>query len=225
LISQLLSDPAAFFQDAIYSIPALLITLTCHEWAHAYVAYRCGDPTARMLGRLSLNPTRHLDPLGTLMMVFAGFGWAKPVPVNPRNYRHRIPNDIMVSLAGIVTNLTLFLVALFLSLALRDWQFSSYAAANLGWVTGLITFLTTLATMNLMVAIFNLLPIPPLDGYHVFNDLILRGRLNITPQMAQAGIMIVMFLSFATDYLDRIMSFLANNIITVAVQAYFAIFG
>ena len=86
-LSTLFAEPLAFFDQAIYRVLAVLIGLCCHEWGHAYVAYRCGDDTAKRAGRLSLNPLRHLDPVGTLLMFFVGFGYARPVPVNPWNYR------------------------------------------------------------------------------------------------------------------------------------------
>lgn len=229
-----------FLLLSLYRVPALIITLCCHEWAHAYVAYRCGDPTARMLGRMTLNPLRHLDPLGTVLMITVGFGWAKPVPVNPRNYRNRIADDVKVSLAGITTNFVLFLLCTTLTIALNGllWKpeilsiygsefFLSLNGANSAlifgsdqlsafmqrpWLSPVIGFVTLLANMNLMVALFNLLPIPPLDGHHVVNDLLFKGRLNLSPQMAQAGILIIMVISFSTDILSNVLSFFATHI-------------
>lgn len=241
LIQTLFSNPALFFRLTLYRVPALLLTLCCHEWAHAYVANRCGDPTARVLGRMTLDPRRHLDPIGTILMITAGFGWAKPVPVNPNNYRNRIADDVKVSLAGIVTNLLLFLLFTALTVSLNSflWQ-PDFIRQNGGssaflqlfgynyllvypdvftsdmmrhaWLAPVMAFITIAAQMNLMVAIFNLLPIPPLDGYHVVNDLLLRGRLNITPQMAQIGMMAIMLLSFTTDILSEAISFVATHV-------------
>ena len=240
MFNQLLNDPLTFLQTALYRVPALLITLCCHEWAHAYIAYRCGDPTARNLGRLTLDPRKHLDPVGTVLMIFAGFGWAKPVPVNPWNYRHRIADDVKVSLAGIATNLLLYLLCTTIAIALNGFLWSSEAFRSIpfrsffslsgrnvllaygynpesylvqrAWLIPVMGFISILAQMNLMVAIFNLLPIPPLDGYHVFNDLLLGGRMHLSPQAAQMGIMVIMILSFTTNILSTVMSFLANNI-------------
>ena len=116
----LTSDPIGFLVFILYYAVAILTTLVLHEVAHGYVAYRCGDPTAKMLGRLSLDPRKHLDPIGTIALVLVGFGWAKPVPINSRNFQgNRVRADFLVSIAGIVTNLTLFILALLLATVLN----------------------------------------------------------------------------------------------------------
>ena len=94
----------------LYTLPAIVIAFTLHEWGHAYSAYRMGDPTARNLGRMTLNPLAHIDPIGFLMMVVVGFGWAKPVPVNPNNYRNYRAGELVVSLAGVTVNLILAII-------------------------------------------------------------------------------------------------------------------
>ena len=236
----LINDPGTFFMLLLYRVPALVFSLCCHEWAHAYVANRCGDPTARLMGRMTLNPLRHLDPLGAIMMMTVGFGWAKPVPVNPNNYRNRIADDVKVSLAGIATNLVLFLLFTAAAVGLNGllWRadiiamygprlFLSYGGLNLSLVLAgpelgmfmrtpalapVVAFVTVAAQMNLSLAIFNLLPIPPLDGYHVFNDLLLRGRMNLTPQVAQMGMLVLLVLSFSTNIIGDVMSFLAGHV-------------
>ena len=130
------SDPAGFILYLLYFAASVLLTLTLHEIAHGYVAWKCGDPTAKMLGRLSLDPRRHLDPLGTLCLVFLGFGWAKPVPVNPRNFQNYRRDDFLVSIAGITVNLTLFLLSLALAVGFNGllWKpevISFYGAKEL----------------------------------------------------------------------------------------------
>ena len=118
-LSTLFSEPLAFFDQAIYRTLAVLIGLCCHEWGHAYVAYRCGDDTAKRAGRMTLNPLRHLDPIGTILMFFVGFGYAKPVPVNPYRFKgDRNRDDFLVSIAGITVNLILFI--LFTAAGYRD---------------------------------------------------------------------------------------------------------
>ena len=164
--SMLRSDPVGFIVYLLYLVVTVLLSLILHEIAHGYVAYRCGDPTAKMFGRLSLDPRKHLDPLGTICMFAFGIGWAKPVPVNPR-YFHKPARDMMlVALAGPLTN---FLLAglcgvlLWLTLTLLpplQWQHS----------TGYIFALKTLQAgviINFGLAWLNLLPIPPLDGSKV----------------------------------------------------------
>ena len=116
----LTTDPLGFALYLLYFAVSVLLTLILHEIAHGYVAYRCGDPTAKMLGRLSLDPRKHLDPIGTLCLVFLGFGWAKPVPVNPRNFKGNYRrDDFLVSVAGITVNLTLFILSMALAVALN----------------------------------------------------------------------------------------------------------
>ena len=109
MLEWLRDDPQGFLLFMRYRAPAVLIALTLHEYAHGYMAYRAGDPTAKQLGRLSFNPLKHLDLWGTISMFLIGVGWAKPVPVNPRNFRNGRRDHIMVALAGVVTNLIMFL--------------------------------------------------------------------------------------------------------------------
>src|SRR5206468_11256437 len=111
-MTDLVADPAAFLQRLVLQLPALLIAVTVHELAHALVADRLGDPTARSLGRLTLNPLPHIDPLGALAFILAGFGWAKPVPVNARNFRHPMRDMALVAGAGPLSNFIVAFVAL-----------------------------------------------------------------------------------------------------------------
>jgi Zn-dependent protease len=149
LLNLLRNDPIGFL---IIAIP-LLYSIIFHELAHGWVAYRMGDPTAKSLGRLSLNPLKHLDPMGTLMLFIFGFGWAKPVPVNFNLLRDRRKGMILVSAAGIITNMLLAFSALFLY-RLLSLSRSSIAAELLYYF----------AQINIILAAFNLIPLPPLDG-------------------------------------------------------------
>jgi len=236
-LSTLFQEPIAFLDQAIYRMLAVLIGLCCHEWAHAYAAYRCGDMTAKYAGRLTLNPLRHLDPMGTLVMFFAGFGWAKPVPVNPWNYKgNRVKADLKVSLAGITVNLILF--AAFTAAAVAGsalmwypqvlsqvglstvvsyryvavWSVISGTAAQdfaglilRPWLVPVVRLCAYTALVNLNLAVFNLLPLPPLDGYHVFNDLVLKGRFHLSQRAFRIGMAIVLILSWQ-GILGRIIS-------------------
>jgi len=140
----------------IISFIALIIAITIHEFSHALVADRLGDPTPRSQGRLSLNPLKHLDPIGTVMMLVARFGWGKPVPIDPYNFSHPKRDELFVALAGPVSNLIL---ASFLAIVYRFFP---------------VSIIFVIAIINIYLAIFNLLPIPPLDGSKIF--------LNLLPQ-------------------------------------------
>ena len=224
--SWLTTDPISFIVFMMYYAVAILLTLMLHEIAHGYVAYRCGDPTAKMLGRLTLDPRKHLDPIGTISLVLLGFGWAKPVPVNPRNFRGNYRrDDFLVSIAGVVTNLSLFIVSLLLATLLNPvlWKpevLTYYGAKELlssngvafsailygvvdssllqtPWLMHVQRFLLLFSAMNLAIAVFNLLPIPPLDGFHVLNDLILKGRLSMNSQLMQIAQVVLLVLVFS----------------------------
>lgn len=156
----------------------LLLSIVAHEWAHAEAAYRQGDDTAYMLGRLTFNPIKHIDPFMTILLpalLLAThapflFGAAKPVPVNPRKYRHYRKGDVIVSLAGIAMNLALFVVCIVL------FVLSGMLGRGLGPLEGSFAIFQSMAwagvRLNLMLAFFNIIPIPPLDGSHVLYQLL-----------------------------------------------------
>lgn len=148
-----------------YVVAVLLIAFTIHEFSHAYVAYKFGDPTAKNQGRVTLNPISHIDPLGTLLLLIAGFGWARPVPVNRFNFKRPRLAGFLVSFAGPLSNLLLAIVAFII------WY--SMAAAGLGenMPVYIYTFIDMFIQINIVLFVFNMLPLPPLDGYHILQDL------------------------------------------------------
>lgn len=254
MIEALFNDPKWFLEFSLYRIPAVLIALILHEWAHGYVAYRLGDPTAKEMGRLSLNPLRHLDPIGTLLMFFLGFGWAKPVPINPNNFKNPHRDDFLVSIAGITMNLLLFLLFTVLTVVLNNqlWRpeilryyslhdlvgfkdgvinvilagygteyTEFYANPGLLWAVRLVS---QISMVNLYIAIFNLLPIPPLDGSHVLNDLVFKGKLFVSQRSAQFFMLALMLLSF-TGKLGGIMSFLGDGLQSGVLSVISAVMG
>ncbi len=151
----------------VYTLPAILIGLTVHEWAHAFAAYKLGDPTAKNLGRMTLNPLAHVDLFGFLMLIAVGFGWAKPVPVNSRNFKNFRRDDIIVSLAGITANLVVaFLVTVL-------YYFGVFKGGLYG-NEAFTSIFTSIIVINLSLAVFNLIPIYPLDGSHVAESLLAR---------------------------------------------------
>lgn len=148
-----------------YVVAVLLIAFTIHEFSHAYVAYKFGDPTAKDKGRVTLNPISHIDPLGTLLLLIAGFGWARPVPVNRFNFKRPRLAGFLVSFAGPLSNLLLAIVGFII------WY--SMAAAGLGenMPVYVYTFIDMFIQINIVLFVFNMLPLPPLDGYHILQDL------------------------------------------------------
>ena len=148
-------------EEYLIIIPAVLIALTVHEMCHGYAAYLLGDDTAKSQGRLSFNPIDHIDPIGLLCMIFFGFGWAKPVPVNLANLKNRKVGMSLVALAGPLSNFVLAFVCLLI-------VFSMGAAGISGeMATALVSFLVTLASLSVGLGVFNLLPVPPLDGSNI----------------------------------------------------------
>lgn len=151
----------------ILLIPAILVAITFHEYAHGWVAFRFGDPTARAAGRLTLNPLSHLDPVGTVMLFLVHFGWARPVPVDPRYFRDPKGTMVWVAAAGPVTNMALAFVS-----GLAVTALLVYGSAETPGMAAVATMLILSLKINLALAVFNLLPIPPLDGSKVLHGLL-----------------------------------------------------
>jgi Zn-dependent protease len=152
----------------ILMIPVMLITLTFHEYSHGYIAWRLGDDTAKNAGRLTLNPLKHLDPIGTLMMFVARIGWAKPVPVNPSAFKDKKKGMMLTSIAGPISNLLMAFIVVFPLQVVLVLGFSSIYAET-GAVYWLFQFLLLLFYVNINLAVFNLFPIPPLDGSKILS--------------------------------------------------------
>ena len=152
-----------FDSDMLFRIPALIAALTIHEYAHARTAVAMGDPTPKFLGRVTLNPIPHIDPIGLLLLFIAGFGWAKPVEVNHRNFRDGRKGMFVVSLAGAGANIALGFVSWFLLMLLGELNLIGMVWQKTLW---------QLYRYNLMFAVFNLIPIPPLDGSKVLMSLL-----------------------------------------------------
>ena len=269
-IRAFLSDPRATLMVILLALPGRMLAMSMHEAAHAYVADRCGDPTARNLGRLTLNPLKHIDIFGFLMLYLVGVGWAKPVPVNPRNFKGDYRKcDLKVSLAGITMNLILFLagaVVLYgiIGAALAGLPQVSEKALNfLGtdarafittadgvrsvfidsgdhytywYIHDLLTYapyagefvkmlwgstpyylfemLSYFVQINIVLAIFNIVPIPPLDGYHVRNDLVLRRDLFASQQAGRVGYVVMLVLVFS-GLLSRALGFVTDGAFSI----------
>lgn len=176
------SEPFSFI---VYCL-ALVIAITVHEFAHAFVADRLGDPTPRLQGRLTLNPLAHLDPLGTLMLFLVRFGWGKPVQFDPFNLRNPRRDAALISVAGPVSNLIVATIgSILLQLTLR----SDGGPLWFG-------FLQTLIVMNVVLAVFNLVPIHPLDGFKIVGGLLPHDKAKEWYQLERYGMIFLIFLIF-----------------------------
>ena len=169
----------------VLTFAAIIIASTCHEFAHALVADRLGDSTARNLGRLSLNPLVHLDPLGTLLFVVFGFGWARPVPVNPLNFRSPREGMLQVALAGPLANVT---VAFVLGTVVKT------QVAPVGLPLG--QFAAVVVWINVILAVFNLLPIPPLDGSRILEGLLPPQQAHSFSRLQPYGAIVLLLLMY-----------------------------
>ncbi len=164
LVVQYATNPGELI-GLLLSAPGVLIAITFHEFAHGYAAYKLGDDTAKNQGRLSLNPLAHLDPIGTLMLLVAGFGWGKPVEVNPRNYTRKISmekGEAIVSLAGPLMNFILAILFTLVYCAIYKFTGISFKTSTIGEIIMLL--ISSTISINIGLGVFNLIPLPPLDG-------------------------------------------------------------
>ena len=198
-------DPASI----LMSIPGLLLAITFHELAHGYAADALGDPTPRASGRLSLNPIAHLDPIGTLMLIVFRFGWAKPVPVNPMYFRDREKGMLLTGLAGPAANIALAVVSMYFLMQFRVIQATVYG-----------TMLVWAFRYNIWLAVFNMIPIPPLDGSHVVRALIpynspLRRTISVLDQYGWMILFILLMTGILASILFPVSTFIQNTIIAL----------
>ncbi len=188
---------------------ALLIGFSMHEAAHAFAAVKQGDPTPKLMGRLTLNPIRHIDPLGFIMLLLVGFGYAKPVPVNPYNFKNGRWSDFLVSIAGIGTNLLIAVVlGLFRSLFVvfsPNLFYSNNFFANF-----LVLFLEFGMIINLCLAFFNLIPVPPLDGFRVLEAILGPKHRNVIDFMEKYSFVIMIVFLIIVMFVFNFIGYLAN---------------
>src|SRR5437867_9451805 len=211
-MTDLFGDPLGFLQRLILQIPALLVAVTVHELSHGLMADRLGDPTARLQGRITLNPLPHIDPLGALAFVLAGFGWAKPVPVNARNLRHPRRDMAWVAAAGPISNFVVAFVAL--------------VAVHLVGRLGVAPFVTQpvagmlfyIYLFNLALGIFNLIPLPPLDGGHFLPYFLPPGAGTLLHSLEQFGPMLLLVL-----VVSGALRYIVGPVFDVLTAAYIAL--
>lgn len=198
---------------SVMLVPGML-AITCHEVSHGYMAWHFGDPTARMLGRLTLNPLKHLDPIGTLMIFFIGIGWAKPVPVVFENLHNPRKNMIWVAAAGPITNLVLATVSALLLrgvVALGNPAALSPAAFI---IEPLVLMLAFSVYINLLLSIFNMIPLPPLDGGRVLVGLLPYRQASAWSRLEPYGMLIIIVLVFFTN----LFSYIIAPLLSIAVH-------
>lgn len=186
----LLSDPMMLILSAFTT----LIALTGHEFAHGWVSSKLGDPTARMQGRLTLNPLAHLDPVGTVLMLLTGFGWARPVPINPRYYKNIKRGTALTAIAGPLANLIMALISTIIYTAIFICSVKLDASAN--FLTNLTTVWMFFLLRNLCFMVFNLIPIPPLDGSKVLAMFLPNPAYYKMMQLERYSMIIIILLSF-----------------------------
>ncbi len=255
MLSWLERDPRGFLLFMLYRAPAVLLAISMHEFAHGYAAFKAGDPTAKLYGRLTINPLKHMDVMGTIFLFLFGFGWAKPVPVNPNNFKNPKKDDIVVSLAGITVNFILFLLSMLLSVIVGRFLYRNplnsgaiynyflnaqsdgffvqlipeYAEALLPfiktpWLLHIQRILLHSMLINLGLCLFNILPLPPLDGFHVLNQLAFKGKVFLggkTFRILQAILLAVMFFTdFISNAVGAVMYFVQGNILWAMLKIF-----
>lgn len=163
------SDPIQWLMGELMMLPGIIIGLAFHEFAHAKVAYKLGDPTPKMQGRVTINPLAHIDPVGLAALFFAGFGWGIPVQINPANFKNRRRDELMVSLAGVVMNLIVAVIFAIVAKLLYMTAGPVFLSGSLG--STLWMMIMYVIQINLVLMIFNLIPCPPLDGFSIISEI------------------------------------------------------
>lgn len=202
---------------ALAFIVGLVFAITIHEFAHAFVAYRLGDPTAKLAGRLTLNPSSHLDPIGTIALLVIGFGWGKPTPFDPFNLRNVKRDSALISVAGALSN---FLLAIILSLPYLIFYFTNNLTPE---ISGIYQTFSIVIWLNIILGVFNLIPIHPLDGFKVLAGILPRDWYHDFIQTERYGIFILLIL-LVTGMIGRILFPVVSSIFSLLVPGQVPLF-
>lgn len=197
----------------LVSIPGMLLCLSVHEASHGFAAYALGDPTAKNAGRLTIDPVRHLDPIGTICLLFFHVGWAKPVPVNPHYFKHPRRDMALVSLAGPLSNFMLALIALFLYHPLR------MSSSNIVATIALMLYMA--AVMSIGLGVFNLIPVPPLDGSKILFSFLpyqIEQKIAQYQQFIQFGLFALLFIGVLDVPMNAAINVIYRALYTVVLM-------
>ena len=189
------------------SFAVILLTMPIHEWAHGFIATKLGDPTPRYQGRLTLNPFAHIDYIGALAIIFLGVGWAKPVQINPRNFKTPKIGMAITALAGPVANIVMAFIMMLLSNVVYLLPLGNIASY-------IVLFFTSVAYTNIFLAVFNLIPVPPFDGSRILNA-VLPDKYYFKLMQYERYSMFIVLIIIATGILDKPLSFISGSVFDV----------
>lgn len=201
----------AFILRILAVLTIVFLILPLHEFAHGWIAYKLGDNTAKYSGRLTLNPLVHIDPLGALLILLVGFGWANPVPINPRNFKNPKAGMALTALAGPLSNIIAAFVGMLLNGIILGLMVRFMSPINMGLIAGINTFFSYYIIINIGLAVFNLIPIPPLDGSKILGAFLPDNVIESYYKYQNITALILFALIFM-GVLDLPLSFLQNVI-------------
>jgi Zn-dependent protease len=211
---ELFSHPLQWLIGMLVLLPGIVIGITIHEWAHAFAAYKLGDMTPKLQGRVTLNPAKHIDPMGFVALLLIGFGWGRPVEVNPYAFRHRRRDNLITDIAGIFTNFVFAFVFMGILRLLNDFA-PDFLYIHFAGEYYMYSIFMLAVQMNLVLMIFNLLPVPPLDGFGVVTEIFnLRGKpiYNTIYNMGFPILILLIIFNIPSKVISPVISFLFDFI-------------
>ncbi|WP_169515399.1 site-2 protease family protein [Anaerovorax odorimutans] len=185
-------NPADWFMNTLILLPAIIIGLSFHEFAHAKVSNILGDDLPELQGRVTINPKAHIDPIGFIALLFVGFGWGKPVQINPQNYKKPRRDELLVAIAGVTMNLILAVLFIGIFRLLVEFQYEFITETSMGSIISQMIY--AIIQINIVLMIFNLLPIPPLDGFNIVTQIFNLRNTQLYYQIYDKGFIILLLL-------------------------------